>query len=97
MNPINRIWLCEPKCALTDRRIKRAFVNELNRIEDYLQEIEESFNKCLFGDNDYEYDRIYQLHLKWWNDSVNYMKKSFKLKYSVIKEHYFEQLYKPNL
>jgi len=97
MELINRVWLCEPKYPLTNRTIKRAFVNELNKIEDYLQEIEESFNLCLFGDNDYDYDRIYQLHLDWWNKSVNWYKKNCKLKYATIKEHYFEQLYKPKL
>lgn len=87
----NRVWLCEPKFTLTNRLIKRAFINELNQIEAYFAEIEESFNMCLFGENETDYDKVYQLHLKWWNESIKHF--PHKLKYTKIKDHYFEQTY----
>lgn len=88
-------WLISPIDKIVNRKQRREYLHQAEKINKVLNEIESSFVSYLFDiPNINSYESIYLKHQEWFLKDVNWFNKHGKLKNVQINESYFVDKYK---
>lgn len=85
-----------PLKPLTNRKIKRAYLHEVDKIANQIDDIQLKFEYAVFhAPKSVTYQDIYYYFLSEWKQLVKKIIDVYRLKYCFIDLHYFETKYKP--
>lgn len=90
--------LIEQLITPTNRQVKRAMLNErdrINRSVGTLLQVEEDFIGNLFNNKCNSYEEIYKFYLAEFIEHANFHASRLKLKFYKINPYYFRDTYKP--
>tara|TARA_A100000164_G_C21517431_1_gene589907 strand:+ start:163 stop:492 length:330 start_codon:yes stop_codon:yes gene_type:complete len=90
----NPDWFVRPNTVLRNRRERRAYQQEYNRVVKefklgeniFLDQIEQPY---------FEYDFLYRQILDTWRKQIDWFEKHGKLKYLEFNKDYFKDKYQP--
>jgi hypothetical protein len=84
-----------PNYEPSNREVRRKMAQEMTRISEKFQAIENDFCDCVFGESDYTYDELYQKFLEWHNQMIEWHKRQRKYKLTKPNETGFHERYAP--
>jgi hypothetical protein len=84
-----------PLIELSNRKLKRAYLHEVEKIAEKIDDITLQFELAVFNaPNELTYSDLYQYFLKRWYSLIDEIKRVYKPKYSLIDTYYFARKYK---
>lgn len=87
-----------PIQPITNRKIKRGYLHEVNKIANYIDDIQVKFEYAIFhAPESVSYKEIYDYFLIEWKQLVKKIIEVYHLKFCFIDLHYFEKKYKSKL
>ena len=87
-----------PLIELSNRKMKRAYLHEVEKIADKIDDITLQFELAIFNaPNELSYNDLYQYFLNRWYDLVDEIKRVYRPQYSLIDTYYFARMYKSRI
>lgn len=84
-----------PIKPITNRKTKRAYLHEVDKIANQIDEIQIKFEYAIFNaPKSVTYQDIYDFFIVEWKQLVKKIIEVYRLKFCFIDLHYFEKKYK---